>query len=269
ESCDYMFQLCRSDSLRYLSGEITEIEYRQSRLEAVTLLNEVCDQDAAYHSALVDLNMFIGESADTLNIPEGNWDGLKRDFSLAGLLETGMRENPQLMAAAKNVEVCSKAYRLERVGRRPDIGLSLSYERDWQGFRPRIQYAKVGVSIPLPFSNTNKGALRSAEYRIEQASVMEREAGLRVQSGITQAWYSFEAQRKKVARYQSGVLDDARKVLDGTVYMYQRGETGILDVLIAQRSYNQTHQDYLETMKGYVSALVSLEKACGIWDIRF
>ena len=269
EACNYMFQLSRSDSLRYLSGEITEIEYRQSGVEAASLLTEVYDQEAAYQSSLVDLNMLMGATADTLNIPGGNWDSLDRNFSLTELLETGLNRNLQLKEAAKAVEVSSKAYKLVRAERRPDIGLSLSYERDWSSLRPYIQYAKVGVSVPLPFSSINKGAVKSAKYQIEQTSIMEQEAYLRVRSEITQAWYAFEAEKKKVAQYQSGVLEEARRVLDGTTYMYKRGETGILDVLIAQRSYNEVHQDYLETMKSYVSSLVALEKACGIWDIHF
>lgn len=269
ESYLYMIQLNRSDSLRYLSGEITENEYRQSRLEAVSLLNEVYDQEAAYRSSLAELNKYMGATADTLNIPQGSWDKLKRDFTLAELLETGMDERLDILAASKNVEVSSKAYKLARTERRPDIGLSLSYEREWNGFLPQMRYAKVGVSVPLSFSAINKGAVKCAQYKMTQASIMEQETGLRVQSEITQAWYVFEAEKKKVTQYQSGILEEARKVLDGTVYKYKRGETGILDVLIAQRSYNQVHQDYLETMKGYVSSLVTLEKSCGIWDIHF
>ena len=58
-------------------------------------------------------------------------------------------------------------------------------------------------------------------------------------------------------------------VLDGMVYKYKRGETSILDVLVAQRTYNEVQQEYLETMKGYAASLVALESACGIWDICF
>ena len=53
------------------------------------------------------------------------------------------------------------------------------------------------------------------------------------------------------------------------VYTYRRGESGILDVLIAQRTYNEVQEQYLEVMKGYVSSLVNLQKTCGMWDIRF
>ncbi|CUP52670.1 outer membrane efflux protein [Bacteroides thetaiotaomicron] len=92
---------------------------------------------------------------------------------------------------------------------------------------------------------------------------------LQIQADISQAWFKYEAEKKKVAQYKTGVLGDSQKVLDGMVYKYKRGETNILDVLVAQRTYNEVRQEYLETMKGYVASLVELEKACGIWDINF
>ena len=55
-SYQYMLQLSQSDSLRYAAGEITENDARQSKLEAMTLLNAVYTQEAAYQSALVMLN---------------------------------------------------------------------------------------------------------------------------------------------------------------------------------------------------------------------
>lgn len=52
-SYEYMYQLSQSDSLRYVSGEITENDVRQSKLETVTLLNTVLQSGGGLHSALV------------------------------------------------------------------------------------------------------------------------------------------------------------------------------------------------------------------------
>lgn len=268
-SYQYMLQLSQSDSLRYAAGEITENDARQSKLEAMTLLNTVYTQEAAYQSALVMLNRYMGATADTLNIPLGDWEELSRDFALAELISAGLDNRIDLLAAQKSTEVSTREYKLTRAERRPDIGLSASYERDWHGFLPPARSAIGGVSVPLKFSNTNKGAIKAAKLRITQSEVRERDMELQIQAEIHQAWYNYEAEKKKVFQYKAGVLEDSRKVLDGMVYKYKRGETNILDVLVAQRTYNEVQQGYLETMKGYVASLVELERACGIWDICF
>ena len=268
-SYQYMLQLSQSDSLRYAAGEITENDARQSKLEAMTLLNTVYTQEAAYQSALVMLNRYMGATADTLNIPLGDWEELSRDFALAELISAGLDNRIDLLAAQKSTEVSTREYKLTRAERRPDIGLSASYERDWHGFLPPARSAIGGVSVPLKFSNVNKGAIKAAKLRITQSEVRERDMELQIQAEIHQAWYNYEAEKKKVFQYKAGVLEDSRKVLDGMVYKYKRGETNILDVLVAQRTYNEVQQGYLETMKGYVASLVELERACGIWDICF
>lgn len=45
---------------------------------------------------------------------------------------------------------------------------------------------------------------------------------LQIQTEITQAWFNYEAEKKKIAQYKAGVLEDSQKVLDGMVYKYKR-----------------------------------------------
>lgn len=268
-SYEYMLQLSRSDSLRCIAGEITENDVRQSKLETVTLLNAVYSQEAVYQSALVMLNKCMGVTIDTLHIPFGGWGELGRDFDFTDLIKIGLNNRIDLFIARKSTEVTDREYELTRAERRPDIGLSISYEKDWNRFLPSAHSATAGLSIPLTFSNINKGAVEAAKLRIAQSEILEKEMELQIQAEISQAWFNYEAEKKKVVQYKTGVLEESQKVLDGMVYKYKRGETSILDVLIAQRTYNGVQQEYLETMKRYVASLVSLEKACGIWDIHF
>lgn len=268
-SYEYMLQLSRSDSVRFKLGEITETDARQSKLEAATLLNDVFEQEAVYKSALVVLNQFMGRSSDTLNIPSGKWDLLNRDYMLPELTATGLSNRIGLLAARKNVEVSVNQQKLVKAERKTDLGLSLNYERDWHGFMPPSRSYTAGISIPLKISNLNKGAVKVAQLGIEQSEVQRQNTELRLHSEISQAFFHFEAAKKKVRQYQTGLLEESYKILDGMVYKYKRGETSIMEVLIAQRTYNEVQEQYLETMKGYASSLVDLQKTCGIWDIEF
>lgn len=269
-SYEYMLQLNRSDSIRFSLGEISETDARQSKLEAATLLNEVFGQEAVYKSALVTLNQYMGKGSDTLNIPQGRWDNsLDKEYGLPDLVSYGLANRLDLFGAYKNIEVAGNQHKLVKAERKMDIGISISYERDWHGFLPPSKSTTAGISIPLQFSNFNKGAVKAARYGMEQAKVQKESTKLQVQAEISQAFFSFQAAKKKVRQYQSGLLDDSRKILDGMVFQYKRGETNITEVLIAQRTYNEMQEQYLETMKEYASTLINLQKACGIWDIEF
>ncbi|MBF0651896.1 TolC family protein [Dysgonomonas sp. GY75] len=268
-SYEYMLQLSKSDSIRFRLGEITEIDARQSKLEAATLLNEVFEQEAAYKSALATLNQYMGQTTLSLMNLSGKWSNIDRDYLLPELIATGLASRIDLYAAKKNIDIAANRQKLVKAERRMDLGLSVSYERDWHGFFPPSRSVTAGVSIPLQFSNLNKGTLKVADYGIEQTKVQKQNIELQIQTEISQAFFQFEASQKKSEQYQTGLLEDAKKVLDGMVYKYKRGESNITDVLIAQRTYNEVQELYLETMKGYASSLVALQKACGIWDIDF
>lgn len=268
-SYEYMLQLSQSDSIRFKLGEITEIDARQTKLEAATLLNEVFEQEAVYKSALITLEQYMGQVSGTLDTPVGKWETLDRNYDISELLLDGLNNRVDLLAAHKNVEVATNQQKLVKAERNIDLGLSVKYERDWNGFLPTGNSMIGGVSVPLKFSNRNKGALNAAKYGIEQTRLQKQNTEVQIQSEIYQAFYTYQAEKKKVDQYKTGLLDDSRKILDGMVYRYKRGESDITDVLIAQRTYNEVQEQYLETMKGYASALVNLQKTCGIWDIEF
>lgn len=268
-SYEYMLKLSQSDSIRFRLGEITELDARQSKLEAATLLNDVFEQEAAYKSALITLEHYMGKVTNTLDTPIGQWNGLEREYILPELISIGLTNRIDLFAAHKNVEVAHNQHKLVRAERKIDLGLSVNYERNWQGILPQSKAVTGGISIPLKFSNTNKGALKAAQYGIEQTKLQQESTQVQIEAEIYQAFFHFEAAKKKVKQYKTGLLEDSGKVLEGMVYKYKRGETDIMDVLIAQRTYNEVQEQYLETMKGYISALVNLQKTCGIWDIEF
>ena len=268
-SYEYMLQLSKSDSIRFKLGDINQTDFRQSKLETTTLLSEVYEQEAAYKSALASLNQFMGRASETLETPIGNWDIKNRDYILGDLLSTGITNRVDLLAAQKSIEVANNQHKLVKAERKMDLGLSASFEHNWFGKGDPTKTMTAGVSVPLKFSNRNKGTLIAAKSGIEQSRIKQQSTELEVQTEITQSFFQYEAGQKKVKLYESGLLDESKKILESIVYKYKRGETDIMEVLIAQRTYNDVQEQYTETMKGYVSSLVELQKVCGIWNVEF
>lgn len=84
-----------------------------------------------------------------------------------------------------------------------------------------------------------------------------------------QAYWSYELCSKQVEQYDNGLLRQAAEVMEGKNYSYQRGEVSLLEVLDAQRTYDEVQAQYIETLFNYSVALVELERAVGLWDITF
>ena len=88
--------------------------------------------------------------------------------------------------------------------------------------------------------------------------------------GITQNDLAKElgCTKGNVSHYENGMLHAAREVIDGKIYSYNRGEVSLLEVLDAQRTYDDVQAQYIETLFNYSAALVELEKSAGVWDVE-
>ena len=267
-----MKKLAEADSIRYKLGSIMEIDAIQSKLETGILRNELIHAISEWKNSLWDISVIAGTTKnDTLFLPSSHLHDVAREFNLNDLITEALNNRADLQAALLNKNVSQKALRLTKKERNADMeiraGISNSYLIS--GGAPAATGITAGISLPLRFSNLYKGDIRMAEFRIEQAEFLFEQAELKIRSEITQAWEYYMDYCSQVESFNKGLLENAENVRKGKIYSYQRGETSLLEVLNAQRTYNDIQATYYETMFNQAAALVELEKAAGIWDINF
>ncbi|RME19881.1 MAG: TolC family protein [Bacteroidetes bacterium] len=274
-SYQQMLKLAQSDSIRFKLGSITQLDARQSKLEAGTMLNDVLQAEAIYKISLVNLSLFLGiKQNDTLFSPQGDFSKFNREFSLTELITTAQNNRADLLAALQNKRVSQNLLQLAKANRMIDLGLTTgltyaSYDRNVIAPTPAFTQVYAGISIPLKFSNNYPGELKSAYYNSLQTEMQYRQIELQIQKEVTQAYLNYISAQKQVQQFNTGLLNEAKAILDGKIYSYQRGETSLLEVLNAQRTYNDVQQRYYQTLYNFAAALVELERAVGIWDIDF
>ena len=274
-SYQLMNQLAKSDSIRFKLGAITQLDARQSKLEAAKMLNDVYQAEAEWKAALVNLSMLLGlKQTDTLFIANGDFNLFDRSFNLQELIIAAQNNRADLLAAMQNKNVSQNLLKLAQANRVIDIGLNTgivyaSYVRNVIAPTPAFTSVSAGITIPLKFSNNRPGELKAAYYANQQAELQYRQIELQIQTEIAQAYFNYLALKKQVQQFNNGMLSEAKAVLDGKIYSYQRGETSLLEVLNAQRTYNEVQQSFYQTLYNYAVALVELERAAGIWDITF
>ena len=275
EAYNNMREIARADSLRYAFGDISEVTARQSKLEARTIYNDLLEAESEWQNSLLDLSLLMNRpSNDTILIPIGDFDKFNRDFSLQDLIITAQNNRSDFLAALQNKKVAQRLVNLERANRKIDLGLSVgveyaSYVRNVVAPTPSHTPVSVGVSIPLKFSNKHNSELRIAKFNQQQLDYEYAHIENQIEVEVSQAFRQYNTMRKQLIEFDDGILEEAKLILDGRTYSYNRGENSLLEVLDAQRTYNEIKQNYYETLFNTAAALVELEKAAGIWDISF
>ncbi|MCD9617412.1 TolC family protein [Chryseobacterium gleum] len=274
DSYKNMQQLAKSDSIRYRLGTISLVTSKQSKLEAASLLNEVYQAESEEQQALTSLSVFLGDNKIMDREVSGDLNAFNRDFSIDDLILQALNERADLLAARQNTEVTRSLISLEKANRVIDLGISAGAERHTEAINeiapsPTVNAVKMGISIPLKFSNKRNAGVKIAEMASSQAEIEYKQTEQAIRAEVMQAYQQYVATQKQLRQFHNGMLAEAQTILEGIIYSYKRGESSILEVLNAQRTYNNVRKDYYQILADNASALIELERKAGIWDIHF
>jgi len=271
-SSQSMKELARADSLRFALGEIAEVNAMQSRLEATTLMTEYFQTEADYKNMLSDLVVFEGGTAgiDSLS---GTLPLIIRMYNLKELIDIAQDNRADLRAAIRGRELSAANLKLAKANRIIDLGLNIGFAHNTVALNeeapsPKHNTISAGITIPLKFSNANKGELRAAQYFERQAEAQYNAILLQIRKEVEQYYNSYISAYRQAELYKNNTLADAAQVLEKKKYSYSRGETSLLEVLDAQRTANEVYQNYYEALYNANASLVELYRAVGIWNIE-
>ncbi|MGG7436455.1 TolC family protein [Chryseobacterium arthrosphaerae] len=274
DSYQNILQLAKSDSIRYRLGTISLVTSKQSKLEAASLLNEVYQAESAEQQSLTNLAVFLSDHRFTGRNVDGDFNAFNRDFNIDDLILQALNERADLLAAKQNTQVAKSQISLEKANRVIDLGISAGAEHHTEATNeiapsPTVNAVKLGLSIPLKFSNRRNAGLKIAEMAHSQAEVEYQQIEQGIRAEVMQAYQQYSATQKQVKQFHNGMLTEAKSILEGITYSYKRGESSILEVLNAQRTYNGIRKDYYQALADNAAALIELERRVGIWDIQF
>ena len=272
-SCEQMKQLARADSLRFALGEVTQTDAMQSLLEARILENEKQQIESEYRNALIELFAFQGERTFVVDSLQGRLHLTDKAYNLQQLTQWALQNRTDLQVVLASKKVSEKNLKLAKANRMIDLGISIggSYNtrvRNEEAPAPPFKGITAGITIPLPFSAINKGEIRAAQYEIKQWNAVYDEVELQICKEVTQAYNNYLSATSQLEKYQEFILPDAEVILHNKNYSYLRGEENLLELLNAQRTYNEVQQNYCQTLEDYFTALIELERAAGVWDIE-
>ncbi|MBO0724706.1 MAG: TolC family protein, partial [Blastocatellia bacterium] len=123
----------------------------------------------------------------------------------------------------------------------------------------------VGVNVSFPLLVYNKGyaAISQAQAQQESAISLARDAELQAITDVEKAYLAYQSARRILDIYSSTTIERAGRLKTIAALSYKEGATSLLDLLDAERCYNQTISSYNQARADYQSAIWQLEQAIG------
>jgi len=179
---------------------------------------------------------------------------LRRDALLSRLLSA----NPQLRAlraeADRSRALATRASR----GVFPDLDLSLfrtqEIDKDSRG---------IGLSLRVPLWNANRGEIARSRAEAEITSAVADRTRIDFTARLEESVRALETASDHVRSLAAEILPAAEKSLRLSRLLYEEGETSLLDLLDAQRTFRETQREAIQARLHLALAASDLQQLVG------
>jgi cobalt-zinc-cadmium efflux system outer membrane protein len=260
ESFQRLVQISRE---RVRAGDLAPVELARTQLAELQFNNAVIQAQARLRIAKQRLQLLIGRL-----VPAESFDvtgELRREalpFALPELEQQALKARPDYQSLVKDEARSQSEIRLQLAQGKMDVSYGVEYRRQ-QGLAGTGNSLGLFFSIPLPVFNRNQGEIERARQEQRQIAARIRALEAEVRNELATAWQQYDAARALLTRLESDMLQQARRVLDTMEYSYRSGAASLVELLDAQRAYNDTMLSYNEARAEYARSLYLIDATTG------
>ena len=246
-------------AIRQKAGDISASDQSQIEIAASRLELDAQTAEANARTARIQLEILLGEKEPRGTVKLSEELEALTDFAGDPAAERIAMDQRADLAAAEAAKAKAQAdIRLQKALRVPDPTISFQYEHAPAGAPNSIG---VGISFPLPLWNRNHGNIAAAEAAAEQAAAQAGKVRAQIVGDIATARSAFESAQLRWRRYREELLPKSLQVRETIAFAYERGGAALLDLLAAQRNYNEVRLATAQAAADSASAAAALRAA--------
>jgi len=249
---------------RLKGGAVAPVELTRARVAMLQYRGSVRTAELALLTARTHLETLLGRRpGGTIDIsgdlkvplpPSG--------LNLQELQTTAQTARPDIAAVRVDQARSQSDLRLQIANGKIDYLVGMEVRRQ-QGVNGTGNSLGFFFSAPLPVYNRNQGEIARAGREQEQLRQSLEAVQTQVTSDVAGAYEEYESARTLAAEIERDLLEPTKQARDTTAYVYQAGASTLVDVLDAQRAFNDTMSAYYDALADYRRASAKLTAAVG------
>jgi cobalt-zinc-cadmium efflux system outer membrane protein len=284
----YIDVLAARQTLRYANASVKGLE---DLLRATQRLREIAEGTSPavglIRSQLEVARIGVDESeelllkarralATVLNIPPTEADRIEIKGMIEDLAPPPPPENeliqlalscrPDVVSYRMGIELAEANHKLMRANRYSDAYLlyqPFTYQNNSPFNSQSATSWAVGLTVPLPVYNRNQGNIERARLNMIQSRVDLASLERRVVTEVQQAFTDYKISGRSMRRIRDTLIPEAAEVAKAKFKLFESGELDVTAFLDAQRAYNDTVKQYLDTAIRHRRSMLALNTAVG------
>ncbi len=246
---------------RVQAGKVSPVEETKARVAEGTARLEAAQAQSELRSARQSLAATWGSSAPRFERAQALGAGLELPpLPTIESLAARVAASPALARAQAEVQRRQALTAIDRAKTTPDITLSLGVKRDNELGRSQ---AIVGIAIPLPFFDSNRGGLLEALRREDKARDELAALQIRLHVDALLLRERLAAMHAESQLLRGDVLPGAQSAFDAAVKGFELGKFDFLDVLDAQRTLFQARLQHQRALAEAQRAAAEIHRLLG------
>jgi cobalt-zinc-cadmium efflux system outer membrane protein len=244
-------------------GDLAQVELVRTQLAELQFTNAVILAQSRLRISKQRLQLLMGRAApsDLFDVV-GEMRREPLPFTFEELWRQALARRPDYQAAVRDQARSVAEVRLQIAQGKVDYVIGAEYRRQ-QGIAGTGNSLGFFFSAPLPLFNRNQGEIARAGRERQQIEVHTRALEVAMRGELDAAWQSYDTARSLLTRIEGEMLDKARRVLASMEYSYRAGEASLVELLDAQRAFNDTMQSYNEARAEYARGLYLIDSVTG------
>ena len=260
--------LARVNRARVAAGSLAPVESTRSEVARLQFRSTAVRADLDLATALARLRTLLGHAAtDPLDVGDDLRIAAAAAPELTAVQQLALATRPDLRSLELGQARTLADLRLQEAIGRIDYTVGAEYRRQ-QGIAGRSNSVGFFVTAPLPILNRNQGEIARAGAEHDQLTQQTAAIRAQILADVDIAYREYMTNRELVAAIERDLIQPATSARDISTYTYRAGGSSLLELLDAQRAFNDTMQSYLDAQAGLRRAVARLNAAVGMEVMR-
>ena len=244
---------------RRSEGDASGYAVRRIRLERARYEQRLAAARLEARSARRQLALLILPDEAPSVAAEPLPEAMPPSISRGQALRTALRARPELRRWESEVEARETALRAARRDAWPDPSVTAGYKRQSNGF----EGAFLGVGIPLPFFDRNRGAAEAESARFRAAQTRQALARREIRNEVRRAYAAYTSARRQAQLVGDDLLRGSGDLLRIAQTSYGEGEMSLVELLDAADAYRDARLRAVDLRADLWTRYFSLLRAMG------
>ena len=181
---------------------------------------------------------------------------------LEAMVQRAYAARPDLQALQLEQARSASELRLQIAQGKIDYSVGTEYRRQ-QGINGTGNSLGFFISAPLPVYNRNQGEIARVIAEESQLRRIYQALQSQIAGELSTAHKEFDSARQLVTEIEHDLIQPSQESRDTTRYVYQAGASSLMEVLDAQRAFNETMSTYYGAQADFRRASVKLAAVIG------